>query len=913
MHMKISERKFRQLVSETLSRNILGRPLLEAGPTVKIVSAGVEDSGAGVDGLTPEDPSYWRELTKQSLSLASGLGEQTVESIVSLAQFTYTLVNEPGAAIGAIEDSLISTKFKILAKMSDATDLDADEFLALAALISGDPKQIEKAANLTKEDILALKAGTLFHDIMGVVSMVPVGGFLAAVVDGVVYAAEGDNEKSAQCFVIAGMMVAMEAASAAPKPGTALEKTAAQSVGKTFTAAEEKYLAAQRLALRPSTEGERAAALKAMETMEKKTPSLKKLRDPAVDSPRAAQPTATTSQVYDETIRNAQKSGGQITIPSEKSAEIIKTAQDIAQALKNSGMTGASSIGAEITAIGTAGSFSVSGLSAQRATEAVQAAGSMLATTATGETVVAEAAKRDKVLVYKPVELSAEDRAGSDWLDSLGGRRQLGTPEARALRNEVERAQDKWLSSRGSSSESEYKARYDAALEKYYREGTRDPYPGEAAMSQGTTPEGMEDLRKRAKSVLSSKAFSDKAKALYSRIGPDVNIIPIIGSHEAVFQKYMTNYPRWVATTELTGRQIGKRVVVTSAAEGKEILSKREGVEVKSGDKMVPSRIDTSEIGPSNITIVPITNAAGMDSMPTAWMIVHGIFDSAAGNLLVDEGMLPKTKEIVDRIVKIHDELNEKVMVGRDRVETDLDITIKPDPSGGKQYYGPDGKRIKAGDPLYKDMLRAIAIERALQYNTTNFTPENALGISVNSGWAKNSRTIFRDITAQAEKVSQISAETGAYFSRNSAFYSLADRVGMTPAEVETLVDSMDDLGNRRAPAVGQRVESIEDLPRSALQKTKQATSRVSDYINRGRTDHVAETMSAALTQPGGYQPDFSHLETQAAKDLFGESGIETIKSASQEIQDILGPGGKNIKEAFAEDMEGRVLFVFPD
>lgn len=913
--MKISEKKIRRLVSEMLSRQVLGRPLLEAGyssrtatPTVKIVSAGVEDSGAGVDGLTPEDPSYWRELTKQSLSLASSLGEQTVESIVSLAQFTYALVHEPGAAIGAIEDSLISTKFRILAKMSDATDLDADEFLALAALISGDPAQIEKAANLTREDILALKAGTLFHDIMGVVSMVPVGGFLAAVVDGVVYAAEGDNEKSAQCFVVAGMMIALEAASAAPKPGTALEKTAAQSAGKTFTAAEERYLAAQRLALRPSTEGERAAALKAMETMEKKTPSLRSLRDSAVDAPRPPPAAAKTTSVYDETVKSAQKSGGKISIPPEKSAAVIKTAQDIAQVLKANGMAGASGISSEITSIGAAGSVSVSGLSAARASEAMAAADTMLETAPSGLTVVEEAAKRDKVLVYKPVELTAADRSGSDWLDTLAGRITLDTPEALALEQAYKDARDAFYTAKDQKSPDLdfYKEKYESAMSDYIENGTRDALPGEAAAAQGTTPEGMSDLQKRAKTVLSSKAFSDKAKALYSRLGPDVNIIPIIGSHEAMFKKYLTGYPRYVAGTSMTRNQIGKRVVVTSAEEGRRILNSIEGIEVKSGDAMVPSRIDTSEIGPSNITIVPVTNAAGMDSMPTAWMISHGIFDSAAGSLLIDEGMLPRTKEIVDQVVKLYRNVS-----GLPRGESRLPLAgiTKRYDTGGTSYFGPDGERLTKNSPLYGQVLRAIAADRML----TRFYGNNALGMTVNSGWARNSRTIFSGISQKVEKISDISASTGGFFMPNSAFYNLGQKIGMDPADVEKIVTDIESIGKKGAPPVGRQVKSVDDLSDLPLQKTKQATDTVDSYIFRGDQDHIAETMTSALTQPGGYQPDFSHLETQAAKDLFGEKGIEKIKKTAREIQDVLGPGGNNIKEAFAEDMEGKVLFVFPD
>jgi len=915
--MKISEKQMRKLVAEMLSRKVFGRSIVEAGPTIKIASRGMKDSGDEGDnmsGLTPDDPSYWRELADQSLSLGGSIGEQTVESIVSIAQFTYSLVNDPASTIGAIEDSLITTKFRIIAKMSDATDIDAEAWLALSAFLSGNAREISRVANITKEDVVALKTGTLFHDMMGVVSMVPVGGILAAVVDAVVYSAEGDNEKAAQCFVLAGMMIALEAASAAPKPGTALAKPAAGSSAKAFTAAEEKYLAAQRLALRPSTEGERVAALKAMETMEKKTPSLRSLRDQAVDSPRTA-PAASSNipKAYDQAVRTGQKTGGKITIPPEQSASAIKAAQDMVQVLKDKGMAGASGISAEITAIGAEGSVSVAGLSAARATEALSAANTMLETAPSGLTVVEEAAKRDSVLVYKPVELTAADRSGSDWLDTLAGKVTLDTPEALALEQAYRDAMEAFYMAKSQKSQDLdlYKEKYESALSDYIEKGTRDPFPGEAAASQGTTPEGMSDLQKRAKTVLSSKAFSDRAKALYSRIGPDVNIIPIIGSHEAMFKKYLTGYPRYVAGTSMTRTQIGKRVVVTSAEEGRRILNSIEGIEVKSGDAMVPSRIDTSEIGPSNITIVPVTNAAGMDSMPTAWMISHGIFDSAAGSLLIDEGMLPRTKEIVDQVVKLYGDVR-----GLPRGESRLpligitkryDYTSKsPD---GMSYFGPDGERLEKNSPLYGQVLRTIAADRALN----SFFGDNALGMTVNSGWARNSRTIFSGIIQKVEKISDISASTGGFFRPNSAFYNLGQKIGIDPADVEKIVTDIESIRKKGAPPVGRQVKSVDDLSDLPLQKTKQATATVNDYIFRGNQDHIAETMTAALTQPGGYQPDFSHLETQAAKDLFGEKGIEKIKKTAQKIQDVLGPGGNNIKEAFAEDMEGKVLFVFPD
>jgi len=87
----------------------------------------------------------------------------------------------------------------------------------------------------------------------------------------------------------------------------------------------------------------------------------------------------------------------------------------------------------------------------------------------------------------------------------------------------------------------------------------------------------------------------------------------------------------------------------------------------------------------------------------------------------------------------------------------------------------------------------------------------------------------------------------------------------------------------------------------------------VTDYTVRGDTDHIAEIMTAAITKTDGYSPDLSYLQTPGFKYMLGEQVVALTEKAANEIADILGENGQNAKDAFAEDMKGNVLFVFPD
>jgi hypothetical protein len=71
--------------------------------------------------------------------------------------------------------------------------------------------------------------------------------------------------------------------------------------------------------------------------------------------------------------------------------------------------------------------------------------------------------------------------------------------------------------------------------------------------------------------------------------------------------------------------------------------------------------------------------------------------------------------------------------------------------------------------------------------------------------------------------------------------------------------------------------------------------------------------MAAAITKTDGYKPVLDFLQTPGFKYMYGEDSSALTEKAAQEIADIRGENGQNAKDAFAEDMKGNVLFVFPD
>lgn len=838
---------------------------------------------ADTKGTEPEEPSYWDEVGKtvdrygKAIGdevgawgdAASELGRDVAGAASTLAKATLdTFVGQAHAprddydvASGrARNPTLVDVIIPSIGSIISHLALTKFRISAKIADAAGLPARDIIAGKYGKEVMEDIFAGSVLHDVILGASFVPGAAVAGMLLDSVVYAAEGDRKGAIATLAMAGVFHA----------GGKIAATRADDAARGVVARKGgvEILAPKR---------------------------------------------------YTD-LNAAAKRGGftHAVPPADRVTAIVKFVDDAGARMENAGVKGGRQIAASASQAVRSGAISIApALEDARVAEAQQSAAELMTPGPGGETPLAAAKRiRNEVTVRKPVELPAEDRAGLDWLDSIAGLRRIETPEAEALRDALSSAREKL---RADPTPANKKAVDDAvklAIEKAYRKLE----PGEIARSQGSSHE---DLMRNPKNVMSTPAFVTTAKQLYSKLGYDVNIVPIVGTHDAMFDKYLAKYPKYATGGEDTIGRSGTRVVVVPHDEGKAILDAVEGVETKGGKEVGKMRVDTRGIGENTITIVPTVNSAGVDSLPTPWMISHGIFDSAAGNLLVQEGMLPATKKAVDRVESIFS-------AATDTASYQGKVSIRAKEAGGpfagtygphNVYYAVDpatgevvmsgGKPVKLSvdDPRVKDLLR----KRAMTDVLFELRPEHFLGTAVNSKWGENSRTILASILRKAEAIGDAAAERGLASARGYIVTPVAPKDVKQHAEFKQLVHDLDDTLKRSAPMVGKTVKGVEDLPMGDLKRTKQGVQSVNQYLFRGPTDHIAEIMTAGVTKEAGYAPDLTLLDDPVAKLLFGEEGVKALKKGAAEIAALLGPGGQNIKDAFAEDMKGNVLFVFPD
>lgn len=349
---------------------------------------------------------------------------------------------------------------------------------------------------------------------------------------------------------------------------------------------------------------------------------------------------------------------------------------------------------------------------------------------------------------------------------------------------------------------------------------------------------------RRAQTTMQSAQFVTQAKRLYRNLGVNVNIKPIAGSMSSVFEETgLAKYNAPVSKeTKAAGFRIA-RVTLTTNEEAAPILR----------------ALGVSEKGltPMSTTIVPVSNAAGIDALPTPWMIAHAMFDTGPGNLLQT---MSRTKTVFDEVGKVFDEL---AYQPRSRtVEKFAKIKY-----GVPMPYEANARGSAVTD-LYSD---AVAAREATD-------PVRALGLTVNSGWGQNSREIIK---AELEGVAAGKMKHGD-ITRKKAAPPVGQRIGGKGTS------SLRDIGDRGS-------KSYED----ALSKTQAGAVRARDYFNRSQGDRIAEILAAALTKSEGYVPDFSHI----LKDHPYRSQIE---DAAKRIQKITA----GLPEAFAADTQGKVVWV---
>ncbi len=757
---------------------------------------------------------------------------------------------------------LFLTRARIGAKIADAVG-------------AGNPLKEE----LGEETYESLLAGSLLHDILL--------GFtftrhvvVAMALDSVVYATEGDEQAAVDTLAMAGVLAA-----------------------------------GGRVLARRADDASRGIVYRrgGTEVIDKRAPGPKGPKGP-FDHPIPA------SEGYDGLsllVRNGKMT--HIVPDPNRATAAIKLIERAGKRMQDAGVKNGAQIARDAAAAVRSGQVVAIALKdVQRAAEISRSAKDLIAPSE-GRGNVLEAAKRkwNDVTVRKPVELPPDVRAaGRDWLES--GR--TGSSEYEELVKKYIDAQDRAR----VDPTPENIASLEVVKREYYERGFEDVKPGDAASSQGSD---QAELMRRAKNVMSTPAFVSTAKQTYNKLGIDVNIVPIVGPHETMFDKYLTRYKKYQSDSEGKPGQLGARVVVVPHDEAKAILKSVEGVETKGGQVVGPAFVDTEGVGPDTITIVPVTNAAGLDSMPTPWMISHGIFDSAAGLLIVESGMMPRTKSIVDRVAAAYDKMSSAASPKRTRdvlygseIElngvkgklyladaADENAYFKP-ASGGGNVYLPDNH------PAVMELnARATA---KLAVGQAGMDLSSLPATFVNSLWGRNSTRITREILKRADRLSQIASERGlpALTRSNLRYSEWQAKLGAQGVEdVSSLINDLESVQDAAAPAVGQTLKSIETAKMGRLKGTKQGVQSLSSYIRRGDTDAVAEIMTAAITKEVGYAPDLSILDEPIAKILIGDVGIAEIRAAVDEIKQVVGEGGDAAKDAFAQDMEGNVLFVFPD
>ncbi len=348
---------------------------------------------------------------------------------------------------------------------------------------------------------------------------------------------------------------------------------------------------------------------------------------------------------------------------------------------------------------------------------------------------------------------------------------------------------------------------------------------------------------RRAQATMQSAQFVTQAKRLYRNLGVNVNIKPIAGSMSSVFEE--TGLAKYNAPVPVETQAAGFRIA---------------RVTMTTNDEAVPilRELGVSEKGltPTSTTIVPVSNAAGIDSLPTPWMIAHAMFDTGPGNLLQT---MSRTKKIFDEVGRVFDELH--VKTHRRTVEKFANIKY-----GVPMPY--DITTRGKADDLYRS---AIAARQATEVT-------RALGLTVNSTWGANSREIIK---TELEGIATGKMKHG------------------------------DITRKKAAPPVGQRIRgkgtsSLRDIGDSdsksyeeVLSKTQAGSIRAGNYVNRSEGDRISEILTAALTKEEGYVPDFSHI-------LKDHPYREEIEAAARKIQEITA----DLPEAFAADTQGKVVWV---
>ena len=455
-----------------------------------------------------------------------------------------------------------------------------------------------------------------------------------------------------------------------------------------------------------------------------------------------------------------------------------------------------------------------------------------------GETIMSSPNKEDtaeiikniwQVTVEKPVVSQGEQRSGLDWLlklDSGLPKRLARMPEppggrtpARVLA-EIEAESQIIVHNSNLPND----ANYLKNLIPRPGDPGFDPIAWEARV-QSLIP-AAESALARAGNVMGSDQFRKSAARLYGRIGANVTIKPVVANHTFVTGRIddVLDAARKITSVDIDNETLSARVIVLDAIEGSKVLE----------DLLVP----TSGVSSDTITIVPVTNSAGMDSMPTAWMIMHAIFDNAFGVLETRTGM-NATRQVVDRLKASYAKLDELAKL----MDND-----------------PERYKINNDDP------------RAINYV---FRPEDIFGTTIDSLWSRNAREIYKAELIRLKQDQLRILNTGDM---------LTNRTIKAPAVGQTIT-----------------ADRILTTPiGTELKGTKQGVKTLRSYFRRPMTDHIAELMSSAVGKEKGFVPVFDHIPddypykgeiiriAKEMEEILGPNGENAKKALAEDLKGMV-------------------------
>ena len=268
--------------------------------------------------------------------------------------------------------------------------------------------------------------------------------------------------------------------------------------------------------------------------------------------------------------------------------------------------------------------------------------------------------------------------------------------------------------------------------------------------------ESHKSLMDTPEAIFKAKKFTKDAETLFSKFGSDVNVKPIVGAQS--FIKSVSGL------FEKIGHNFNARVAITSAEDAAFVIDDiNQHVEAA-------AKISKEGIGADTITIMPIANAAGRDTLPSAWMVSHALFDGGMGNFLVKE--MPKTKKIVQDVEAVFERLNSRFPETGENIKNVTDVPLN-------------------------DYLN----------------PARALGLTVNSKWGRTSREILRQYQEGADIHAMISPTVGKELKRGE---KLPDLTYSSSGKIQTQAGF--NAGNY---AIRPQIDNISEILSSALTKSE--------------------------------------------------------------------------------------------